>query len=182
MTKGHTGFSSVSSAMKKVIDPISIKIIQDVDVSISVMLNAGKWLDESGKNPSQWWHPQNMNRDFLLNHVNANEFYAALVDGKPAASVVLQDNERNQSWKSIDNDKKQPALYIHWLCVDREFAGKGLSKMMITLAQREAKKRKFSFVRLDIITHEMKLRKIYDTLGFHLMGIDGETVFYQKEI
>jgi len=168
--------------MKKQLDPQSIKIIQDTDMAISVMLDAGKWLEESGRNLSQWWHPQNMNRVFLLQHIEPNEFYAALVDGKPAASVVLQDNERNQSWKSINKDKKQPALYIHWLCVNRQFAGIGLPKVMINFVQQQAKKRKFSLLRLDTIVHETKLRKIYASLGFQLVGINKETAFYQKEL
>lgn len=168
--------------VKKQLDSLSIKIVQDVDASISVMLDAGIWLEESGKNPSRWWHPKNMNRSFLLQHIEPNEFYTVLVDGKPAASVVLQDNERNQSWKSIDKDKKQSALYIHWLCVGRQYAGMGLPKVMINFAHLQAKKRKLPLLRLDTIAHEMKLRNIYENLGFHLAGIDKKTAFYQMKI
>lgn len=162
----------------------SIQIIQDVDRAISVMLDAAMWLHTSGKNPSKWWQPENMNRKFLLQHVEPDEFFVALMDGMPAASIILQDSERNQSWKSVDKDIPQPALYIHWLCVARKFAGIGLSKVMIDFAGEEARKRKFSLLRLDTIADGKKLRNLYESLGFQLMGVqqeeDQKTAFYQK--
>ena len=164
----------------------SLKILQDVDQAIFVMHSAGKWLEESGKSPSMWWKPQNMNRDFLLQHAEPNEFYAVLVDGKPAAAEILQDNQRNQSWKGIDGDWQKSALYIHWLCVDREFSGRNLPKILINFAAQQAKKRNLKLLRLDTNADETKLRKIYEDLGFSLMGAEQEahqkTAFYQKTV
>lgn len=159
-----------------------VKIIQEVDTSISIMLDAGRWLEKSSKKPSRWWRPQNMRRSFLLQHIEPKEFYTAVIDGKPAASVVLQDNERNQSWESIDKGRKKQALYIHWLCVARQFAGIGLPKIMVDFARQQAKKRKLPLLRLDTIAHEIKLRKLYENLGFQLVGISGKTAFYQKKL
>src|SRR5256885_2416158 len=96
-----------------------IEIIQDTDIAIVVMHEVGKWLEETGKHPSKWWQPQNMNREFLLQYINPDEFYVVLVNGKPAASVILQYDQRNQSWESIDKDKTKQAIYLHWLCVAR---------------------------------------------------------------
>lgn len=150
------------------------------------MFNAGSWLAKSGLKPSLWWKPENMNREFLLKHVEPNEFYVAVMDGNQAASMVLQETERNQSWKSVDGDKPQKALYLHWLCVHRDFAGQGISKNMVDFAKKEAIKRGFSLLRLDTEAEEKKLCSLYESLGFKLMGKEKEadrtTAFYQMSI
>lgn len=165
-------------------NPNSIKIIQNVDQAISVIYNAATWLKKSGKNPSKWWQPQNINRDFLLKHAEPNEFYVAIVNGKPSAAVILQNNERNQSWKSVDKDNSQQALYLHWLCVNRKFAGQNLPQVIVDFANQQALKRNIKLLRLDTNAHETKLREIYENLGFSLMGIKKEEsqniAFYQK--
>lgn len=164
-----------------------INFVQDTDKAISVMQNVSSWMQKNGMPLSQWWLPENMNREFLLKHTEPDEYFVAVVGDKPAASVILQDSERNQSWKPIDGDDPKKALYVHWLCVAREFSGQGLSKVMIDFAAKEAKKRGFMLLRLDTDASKKKLRKLYEDLGFQLMGTDQEdeeytTAFYQKEI
>lgn len=161
-----------------------IQITQDLNKSIEVMHNVGVWMDKSGLNPSIWWKPENMNRDFLLKHTEPNEYWVALVSNKPAASMILQESERNQSWKSVDGDKPKKSLYLHWLCVHRDFAGQGFSQKMVDFAIDEAKRRGFKLLRLDTNANENKLCKLYESLGFILMGTQKEknqtTAFYQK--
>jgi len=162
------------------------EIVQNADKAIAVMQNVSMWMQGEGMHLSEWWQPQNMNPDFLFHHVEPNEFYTAIVDGKPVASVVLQDSERNQSWKSIDGVNPQRALYVHWLCVARDFSGKGFSKVMVEFAAEEAKKRGFKLLRLDTDANEPKLCELYESLGFQLMGTEQEgdhkTAFYQRGI
>lgn len=162
-----------------------ITIVQDVDMALSVLHEVGTWLETSGKNPNKWWQPQHMNRDFMLQQAEPNEFYVALVDNIPAAAVILQDNQRNQDWHYIDKEKEVKALYIHWLCVARKFAGQDLPKVLIAFATEFAKKNNLSVLRLDTNAEEKKLMEMYKKLGFHLMGIDKEdyrnAAFFQKE-
>jgi ribosomal protein S18 acetylase RimI-like enzyme len=158
----------------------NLHIIQHMEKSIEVMFNAGTWLHEIKQKPSKYWHPKNMNRHYLEKYADSDEFYVATIDGQAAASVILQETERNQSWKYIDKKNPQPALYIHWLCVDRKYAGKGLSDIMIDFAKQQAVKRGFENLRLDTHANENKLCHLYESLGFQLMGIDGEnTAYYQ---
>ena len=161
-----------------------IEIIQDTDLAISVMHGVATWMESQGMNLSKWWQPQNMNRKFLLQHTEPDEYYVVLANGKLAASVILQDSERNQSWKSVDGDNPQKALYVHWLCVSRGFAGQGYTGEMIGFAQKEARKRGLTLLRLDTNANEEKLCKLYEGLGFQLVGTDQETdhktAFYQK--
>lgn len=165
---------------------VDCKIVQNMDLAIQVMYKAAKWLETSGKNPDMYWKPQNMNKDYLLKHAEPQEFYVVTVNNVPAASAILQDNERNQSWKSVDRDNPQKALYIHWLAVHRDFAGKGLPQKIIAFAKEKANQIGAQYLRLDTNADEQKLMKIYEDLGFNLVCIDKEkhhnTAFFQIKI
>ena len=123
-------------------------------------------------------------RCFLLKHTEPGEYCVAIINGKSAASMVIQTTERNQSWKSVDGNKPKKALYIHWLCVHRDFAGENLPKNMIDFAAKQARRQNIKFLRVDTNAKEVKLREIYEKLGFSLMSIEQEdyrnTAFYQK--
>ena len=160
----------------------SVIFTQNIDQAIAVMKSAGQWLQDSGKNPNEWWQVKNLNHEFLLKHAEPDEFYVGLIKRKPAVASILQDNERNQSWKSVDGNKSKLALYIHWLCVDRQFAGMNLPEAMMNFSHEEAKKRNLPLLRLDTETDKPILRKLYENLGFTLMGIEGHTAFYQKVV
>lgn len=157
-----------------------------MDKAIGVMRSAAKWMNESGKNPSKWWLLKNLNRTFLLKHAKVDEFYVGLVDDDPAVAAVLQFFKNNQNWKSIDHDDPQKVLYVHWLCVDRQFAGRNLPKAMIDFAARLAKKNGAVLLRLDANADKKKLQDIYEGLGFRLVGTKQEdyrnTSFYQKTV
>ena len=98
----------------------------------------------------------------------------------------MQLNQNSQDWHCVDKNKPSTAMYIHWLCVDRQFAGRGISKVMIDFAEHQAKNQNIKLLRVDTNADEMKLRHIYEDLGFHLVAIEQEdyrkTAFYQKNI
>jgi ribosomal protein S18 acetylase RimI-like enzyme len=163
-----------------------MKVVNNVDQAITVIHSAGQWLQESGKNPSRWWQPQNLNRKFLLKYAEPEDFYVVLVNQKPAAAAILQLSQRNQDWGSVDKGLSPQAVYIHWLSVARQFAGRGLPKVIVDFAQVFAKSKNIEFLRLDTNADEVKLRKVYEDLGFKLMGIEQETnqktAFYQMKV
>jgi len=162
-----------------------IKIVQDMDLGVELMYQVASWMKSNGLNYATWWDPKNMNQDFLLQHSEPNEYFVAIIDNKPVASVILQETERNQSWKSVDGNYPK-ALYIHWLCVNRNYSGIGLSKKMIEFAEIQGKKRGFEKLRLDTDADEPKLCNLYKSLGFKEMGIENEdgknTIFFEKLI
>ena len=163
-----------------------IEFVQDMDRSISVMYNAGTWLETSGKNPSKWWKPENLNQDFLLQYVKSNEFYVLLVNGEQAASAILQFDQNSQDWKCVDKNRSIPALYIHWLCVERQYASTGMPKLLVDFAEQKAIENNIDFLRADTNAQIMKLRKVYENIGFSLVSIEQEdyrqTAFYQKSV
>ena len=123
---------------------------------------------------------------FLFQYARPEEFYVGLVNNKPAVAAILQADQKAQDWKGIDKGAPQLALYIHWLCVHRQFADMELPKIMIDFATRLAKERNIELLRVDTNAKEMKLRKIYENLGFRLVGVEQgdyrKTAFYQKKI
>lgn len=164
----------------------AVTIIRDMDRAIAVIQEAGTWLVESGKGPAKWWKPENLNKEFLLRYVKPDEFYVVLVGGVPAAAAALQFSQSSQDWKTIDGDTPKPALYIHWLCVSRAFAGKGMPSVFMKFAQELAAKRGVALLRVDTDADEMKLRTMYEAMGFVLQKIQKESyrnsALYQKNI
>ncbi|HVZ12103.1 MAG TPA: GNAT family N-acetyltransferase [Patescibacteria group bacterium] len=163
-----------------------IKFVQDVDATISVMKDAGEWLLSSGKHPSKWWKPDNMDRDFLLQHADTDQFYTGIVDKKSVVGAILQFDQRNQDWGVVDGEKSPDALYIHWLCVRRGYEKKGYPKQMIDFAAKIAREKDIKYLRADTNADETKLRNVYEDLGFKLIKIIQEdyrkTAYYQKMI
>ena len=164
----------------------NVEIVQDVDKSISVMRNSSKWMKKSEKTVSKWWDLKNLNSKFLLKYAKPGEFYVVLADNKPAAAAILQLSQNAQDWKSVGKGKSKSALYIHWLCVSREFARMGMPKIIIDFAKQHAKQNNVKLLRVDTNAEEMKLRKIYEDLGFKLVSIEQEgyrrTAFYEEKI
>lgn len=150
----------------------SVTIVNDALLAMHLMHEVCVWMEKNGLVHSKWWEPKNMNRTFMLQQAEPKEFCVVLVNKKAAASFILQDTERNQSWEYVDKTHRQPALYMHWLTVSREFAGKGLPKIMVDFAKKEARKKKLRFVRLDADANQSKLMRIYSDLGFLLMAIE----------
>jgi len=163
-----------------------INILNDMNKAIDVMRKAATWLLESGKNPSKWWRLENLNSKFLLQYAKSSEFYVLLIDKKPAAAAIFQTNQNSQDWQSIDKNNHKHALYIHWLCVDPVFSGKGLPKLMVEFAKTKAKENNIGLLRVDTNANEIKLRQIYEKLGFSLVAIEKEdyreTAFYEKKV
>jgi len=160
-----------------------MKIVSNIDKAIIVMRDAAQWMIDNDKKVTKWWSLDNLNKEFLFQYAKPEEFYVGMVGDKPAVAAILQIEQNAQDWKDISD---KPALYVHWLCVTRDFASKGASKQMIDFAENLARKDGINFLRADTDADNPQLRKVYKKLGFSLVTILEEdyrnTAFYQKEI
>lgn len=176
-------YQKISSQSSSAILESVKQIVTDSDQAIAVMHHVGTWMEEAGLHPSKWWQPQHMNRQFMLQHAEPEEFFVLLIDDQPAASCVLQDSERNQSWQAVDGDQSQPALYVHWVCVHRDYAGQNLVTDLIKFAKEQAIERGFTRLRLDTDADQPKLCELYESLGFKKVGEEQDgshhTAFYE---
>lgn len=163
-----------------------VTIVHDMDRAVSLMKHAGRWLISSGKPISKWWHPDNLNKEFLLQYVSPDEWYVALVDGVPAGAAAFQFSQKSQDWAVVDGDNPKPALYVHWLCVSRAFAGRGMPRALIDFAAQKAKDQGVSLLRVDTNAEEEKLCRIYESLGFVKEAVTDEgyrkSALYQKQL
>jgi GNAT superfamily N-acetyltransferase len=162
-----------------------IQICNDQESALVVLEMVGKQMLEKGLNPSKWWHPDNMNAEFFANYAEPEEFWVAKSNGEPIAAEILQWTQRNQDWSSVDCGSSPAALYVHWLCVDRRYAGAGLPKLLIDFAVKAARAKGVGLIRVDTNASERKLCNVYEALGFSPVKIIQEsyrsTAFYQKE-
>jgi len=123
--------------VKKIEISDSFEVLQDREAALVVLGRVGQWMLDSGKNPSKYWHPDNMHSQFFKDkNVDDNDFYAAMVDGKPVAAQILEWSQKGQDWSCIDKGPAPPSLYLSWLCVDRDYAGQGLPKLLIDFSAR----------------------------------------------
>lgn len=165
----------------------NVEIITDLDKAIEVLRDASRFMSDTGKSVSKWWSLENLNKEFLLQHTKPDEWFVALIDGKPASCVVLQQNDINkEDWSHVAEGKHEDSLYVHWLATHRDFAGQNASKILMDYAEELARKKGLSLVRLDVDSSNDKLREIYDKLDYkHILDKDEgyrTTSFYQKEV
>jgi ribosomal protein S18 acetylase RimI-like enzyme len=164
----------------------SIGVTQDTDASITVIRHVAEWLQKTGLETDGWWDPANMNLDFLGQYAKPDEFYVAIVDGEPAAAAIIQQEQTAQDWSSVDEGSTPPAMYLHWLAVEREHSGEGLPKVLIDHAEELARQKGLPVIRLDTNADEPKLCKIYEELGFKRVNVISEaghnTALYEKTV
>lgn len=161
-----------------------IRFENNVDQAIAVMCAAGQWMLDTDKEVSKWWDLDNLNRDFLFQYAKREEFYVGIIDHQPVVAAILQEGQDAQDWKKVDGKQALRAVYIHWLCVDPNFAGKGLSGKILEYATTLAKNRGVDLLRVDTNANEQKLRDLYEKNGFTCVAeIDEEyrkTALYEK--
>ena len=63
------------------------------------------------------------------------------------------------------------AVYLHKLCVCREFAHRGMTKMVLEAIREECQERGIRYIRLDTGLDEKAVRKIYLHAGFKIVDI-----------
>ncbi len=166
----------------------NISIETDMAAAIDVIRHAGIWMrDSDTANYSSWWNPEKVSNEMLSPHAKPNEFFVIKVGAQPVATAIIQTQQSLQDWSSIDNGKEPPkAIYVHYVAVEREFAGQGLVAVLVEKATAIAKQQGCSVIRLDTNANEPKLCSLYQGLGFHRVGTeqDGDhlTAFYEKPV
>ncbi len=158
----------------------------DMAGAVDIIRNVAEWMQGVGLVHDGWWEPENMNVAFLGQYAKPDEFFVARLDGKPAAAAIIQAEQSLQDWGAVDNGSTPPALYLHYVAVEREFAGRGLPRELMQHAENLAKEKGIPALRLDTNADESKLRKVYEDFGFKEVKIleeDGNrTVLYEKQV
>ncbi len=144
------------------IQPLSITIERATPEEVSLLLeiheDAARWLWSRGIHQ---WEPGRYPREIMAEWAERGEAYIARRGGQPVGMVILQESDEFM-WPGAPPD----ALYVHGLRVLRAFAGQGIGRTILHWAEREAAARGKAYLRLDVMTDNLKIRAYYESAGF----------------
>jgi len=98
--------------------------------------------------------------------IEAELFHAVELDNTLAAVLEIRSAP-----EVLWGNNQDEALYIHKLAIQRQYSGSSLGRNILALLKSEARQKNISFLRLDCVAHNNKLRAYYESCGFNLKGI-----------
>ncbi len=136
-----------------------------VNEAISVMKEVAEWGRNKGFRVwlDEWLTPE----ELLTEEVRPQNFYIGKVNGKIACAFILQNSDVTY-W---GNKPSNEAVYLHKLCVKREFAHKEMTKSIVEAIRNECRNNGVKYIRLDTGLDEKVVRKIYLRAGFKIVDI-----------
>lgn len=152
-----------------------------VEEAIAVMKEVARWGREKGFRVwlDEWLTPE----ELLTDEVKPENFCIGEIDGKIACAFILQ---RRDSAYWNDSSVVQ-AVYLHKLCVKREYAHRNMTKLVVEAIKDGCRKNGIKYIRLDTGLDEKVVRKIYLNAGFKIVDIidydNGRSVaLYEMEV
>lgn len=144
----------------------SIKIYPNqVDEAISVMREVAKW--GRSRDFRVWLDEWLTKEELITPEAQPENFYIGKSGEKTVCAFILQQND-SEYWP---NAKMNEAVYLHKLCVRREFAGKNITKNIVDEIKGLCKENGIRYIRLDTALDEKAVRKIYLNMGFKIVDI-----------
>lgn len=144
---------------------IELAKVEDLDEFHEIIVSRCKWFEDNKIN--QWKinsYPKRYDITYLKNQMKENKLFIAKKDGIVVGGFLLKEKDYKY-WSDCDNVE---AYYIHHLAV--KIGEKGLGKIMIDFAQKEARKNKKKYLRLDCVSNNKKLNNYYQKLNFENAG------------
>lgn len=136
-----------------------------LDPAILIMKEVAAWGRKRGFTlwPDEWLTPEQL----ITSDAQPENFCIGSVNGTITCAFILQ-------WADPDYWPQAPryeAAYLHKLCVRRNFAGTGMTKIVVNAVKQECLKRGIRYIRLDTALDEKVVRKIYLNAGFKIVDI-----------
>jgi hypothetical protein len=125
---------------------------------VDVLAEASAWLQSRGI--AQW--PARFSADFLLGFIRRSELYVATDGARVVGTVTLQWSDP-AFWGDRDD-----AGFVHRLAMRRSHPGLGLT--VLEWAEGQVVERGRSFVCLDTLASNTRLRRYYEDVGFRAVG------------
>ncbi|MFF2015121.1 GNAT family N-acetyltransferase [Paenibacillus sp. NPDC058177] len=146
-------------------DPIRVERVGvDRTEDILRMLRAAaQWMVDNG---IRQWSPDQFTAQEIEGYFDQREVYLALDGETPVGLFTLQFSDP-QYWGNKNDDG---FAYLHRLTVSGPYRGSGLGEQMILFAAKQALKLGRKGLRLDTVSHNVKLNRYYQSLGFRYQG------------
>jgi ribosomal protein S18 acetylase RimI-like enzyme len=129
---------------------------------------ASAWLH--GKETDQWQESAVGKRDAsqvresIAKQVENRNCWLAYSDDQLAGTVTIDGFADPEFWN--ESDSPSDAVYVHRMIVRRSFAGRGIGKTLLLLAEAIARHLGRSWVRLDAWSTNEALHSYYRSVGF----------------
>jgi hypothetical protein len=139
---------------------LSIRKADDADLSevLAILAESSAWLKTKGI--IQW--PDRFPEAPILRTIQRGEVFVATESETPVATVTLQWRDPS-FWGGRDD-----AAFIHRLAVRRSHAGAG--SLVLDWASKQVLSHDRSFICLDCLSTNLRLRRYYEELGFQQVG------------
>lgn len=136
-----------------------------IEEAISIMREVATWGRSQGFRiwPEEWLTKE----ELLTKETKTEHFCVGQVEGVNACAFVLQDSDSEYWPDKVPGE----AVYLHKLCVRREFAHRGMTKLVLEAIKEECLSRGIRYIRLDTGLDEKAVRKIYLNAGFKIVDI-----------
>lgn len=140
-------------------------IYNAAEEAISVMKEVAAW----GRNQGfRVWLDEWLTQDELITEeARPENFCIGKVNGKTACAFILQ----NRDVAYWGNTPANEAVYLHKLCVRREFAHRKMTESVVEAIKEDCRAKGIRYIRLDTGLDEKAVRKIYLNAGFIIVDI-----------
>lgn len=150
----------------------------DWEIVLRILNEAAEWL--RSKEIDQWQSAY-WTRTLISDGIRNGEVYLARLEGEVVGTITLQWSDP-RFW----GDTLIDAAYFHRLAIKREYAAKGLGRVLVEWAVNRAKAAGESFLRLNCSFENQRLRRYYEDAGFSYRGEarvrDLRFALYEKQL
>jgi ribosomal protein S18 acetylase RimI-like enzyme len=136
--------------------------LAETDLLIGIHEDAARWLWSRGNRQLE---PGTFPRDALVGRIERGEAYLVRLGGEPVGMAILQDADEYTRGERPDD-----ALYLHGLRVLRAYGGHGVGRAILRWAEARVGMRGRTYLRLDCVADNAKLRAYYEDAGFLHVG------------
>ncbi len=136
-----------------------------IDEAIAVMKEVAEWGRSNGL---RVWLDEWLTKEELVTaDAQPENFCVGKIDGQTACAFILQ-NKDSEYWKDA---KEGEAVYLHKLCVRRNFAHRNMAATVVQEIAEYCRNQGIRYIRLDTGLNEKVVRKIYLQMGFKIVDI-----------
>ncbi len=114
----------------------------------------------------EWITPTKTDLKWIEDLINNDSFYLIIADNSTVGIFSLSDQDDKYWGKSIEKSK-----YLHSLAVLPHYKNNQFGKNVIDLLKLDLKEKNYTFLRLDCISSNKKLKQYYLNQGFNEVGL-----------
>ncbi|MGW4528340.1 GNAT family N-acetyltransferase [Amycolatopsis sp. NPDC004378] len=143
--------------------------VADVSMIAQWRREAADWLASIG---SDQWSEKGLSAERFVarvtSSVHAGETWVAEVDGRPAATLAVDEHTDPGLWTPAEQAE---SVIVHRMITDRNRQHRGLGALLLDHAETIARQRGKTYVRLDAWTSNGRLHDYYRAVGFRFVRI-----------